>query len=300
MGKIQRRRERNERAAPCGPRPPATLPADHLYTRREGRGARGEGRRERDSLSKRELKCSPANPSQQSRMSDIRVELIRDLGPSRRRGEGALDTEPSPGEAERERWRRPAPRPGHLRPATGSARRRGQSPARHRTAQERAAKARAGGREGTAVDRRWHRAGWARTLRYEVPQHARCRRRCRHTPRRHTCPAPRLPPPAPRCREGVCCQGTGCTPCHPLSPPGPRRTSPGPGGVGGEGLTVLLRGAGWKPTSLCVLPAARDHEQGPGQETPLCIPAICSLTGQGCIYRHHSPLLGEVTPWFCH
>lgn len=77
-------------------------------------------------------------------MSDIRVELIRDLGPSQQRGEGALHIEPKPREAERERWRGPDPRPGRVQPAmlgvcpvrsSGE-----QRPTQHRTAQKRAAK----------------------------------------------------------------------------------------------------------------------------------------------------------------
>lgn len=189
--------ERNRRAAPCRPRPPATLPTNLLYARWEGRGARGEGRRERDSLSKRELKCSPANPSQQSRMSDIRVELIRDLGPSQQHGKGALHTEPKPGEAEREQWHGPAPRPGHMQPAMGSAQHAAagnkdpHTTALHRNTLPRSrysggrAGRRACRREETAVDRRWHRARWVCTLRYEVPQHARYHR-CRQA---HASPA---------------------------------------------------------------------------------------------------------------
>lgn len=75
------------------PRVLAALPTKIVHRLQERRGGHGE----RASLRKRELKCSPANPSQQSRMSDIRVELIRDLGPARQHGRTRYAPRHSPG-----------------------------------------------------------------------------------------------------------------------------------------------------------------------------------------------------------
>lgn len=151
-----------------------------------------------------------------------------------------------------------------------------------------------------AVDGRWHRAGWVRTLRYEVPQHARYRR-CRQahalpaqashaTPRR----AGRLLPLC--CGEGVACRAQAAPRVTPL---GPCRAQQGQGGSGhfwmeGDGLTVLLRGLGRQPTLCVYFLAAMDCDrQAPGQDTPLCILASCSLFCRCCIYRHHDPFLGR-------
>lgn len=166
-------------------------------------------------------------------MSDIRVELIRDLGPSRQRGEGALHTQPNPREAEREQW---AGSRGWARAASDGvcpARSSGeQRPAHHRTAQKRAAKeqgrrrARGQARSREGGDGRGQallaQSRLLRTLRYEVPQHARYRRR-----RQAHAPLARASRTAPRraCRVLPFAAGkgrpAGAQAAPPVTPPGP-------------------------------------------------------------------------------
>lgn len=141
------------------------------------------------------------------------------------------------------------------------------------------------------MDGRWHRAGWVRTLRYEVPQHAPYRR-CRQA---HAPPAQAASCPFAAGKGSP----AGAQAAPRVTPLGPCRAQQGQGGSGrfwmeGDGLTVPLRGLGWRPTLWVYFLAATDCDrQAPGQDTPLCILASCSLFCQCCIYRRRDPFLGR-------
>lgn len=233
-------------------------------------------------------------------MSDIRVELIRGLGPSRQRGEGALHTKPN---RERQRGSNgPAPGAGRAQPAMGSAQRAAagnkdpRTAALHRNALPRSrdgggrAGRRARGREGTAVDRRcWHRAGCFAHCGMRCPNMHGTAAAGRHTPHRHAHPAPRHAEPAASC---PLLQGRGGLPRPRLHPPSPPR-DPAEHSRAGEGAGV----SGWKAMgSQCCCAdrvgsphfchGLRPSSTGTGHTS--LQPVRQSLICQGCRRRHHS------------
>lgn len=279
-----------------------------------GGGGRGEGRRERDSLSKRELKCSPANPSQQSRMSDIRVELIRDLGPSRQRGDGALDPKPNPRGAERERWWGPSPGPGRLQPAMGSARRAAvgnkapRSTALHRNALP--SSGCSGGRGQEGGDGRGQALAQSRLGSHTAvrgaptcavpPPQAGTRPTGTRVPR-HAAPSLLLRAAGKGCPAGAQA-APRVTPCHPSGPHEHPRVGEGTGVLGGR--RWAHGAAAWTGTATRIF-VHTSSSQGPRPTR--------SRTGDTSLHPDHrqphlpalhlgtSPsLFGWVLLWFCH